>query len=386
MKGRSGPSAVPKRVLDAVVNISLGEFGGDTDAVHNGALIGTAVAYDADAADAEQRSAAVLGVINALLEVVKGFAAQQRAHLRCDGGLKALAQGGGDEFGDAFTGLKSDVADESVADDDVGPAVVEVAAFDIPDEVKAKLAKQREGVTSEGVALGLFLADGEKAEPRVVDVKNVLGVHVAHNGELDQVVRIAVDVGADVEQDAGHAGGGGKDGGQCGTVDSVERAQDHFRRRHGGTGITGGDEAAGAALTDHLQTDSHGAVALGTDGKRGLVLHADPFAGLNEEDGRALTLAAVLQAESFEGIGKGTAVAILLFEGGAQFWAQDILWAYQMNADVQMAGSQHCPANLRVWGLVGPHGIENDVYRHALCASEMKALTAECKGDVSQCR
>jgi hypothetical protein len=59
-------------------------------------------------------------------------------------------------------------------------------------------------------------------------------------------------------------------------------------------------------------------------------------------------------------------LSILLFEGGAQFWTQNVLWAHQVDADVQMAGSQNCPANLRVRGLVGPHGIENDVYRHAL--------------------
>ena len=47
-------------------------------------------------------------------------------------------------------------------------------------------------------------------------------------------------------------------------------------------------------LANHLQADAHGAVALGADGERRLVLHADPLAGLDEEDGRALALAAAL--------------------------------------------------------------------------------------------
>ena len=75
-----------------VIDVSLGELSGDADAVHDGALVGAAMADDADAAHAEQRSSAVLGVVDALLEVVKGLAAEQRAHLRRDRGLQALAQ------------------------------------------------------------------------------------------------------------------------------------------------------------------------------------------------------------------------------------------------------------------------------------------------------
>ena len=150
----------------------------------------------------------------------------------------------------------------------------------------------------------------------------------------------------------------------------MERAENHFGGGHGGAGIACGDEAAGLALADHLEADPHGAVALGADGRSGLVVHADPLAGLDEEDGRALAFAAARRRQGLKGIADGleriAVFRLSLFEGGAQFWAQDFLWAHQVDADVQLAGSQDCPANLRVRGLVGPHGIENDVDWHAL--------------------
>src|SRR5581483_12010574 len=93
--------------------------------------------------------------------------------------------------------------------------------------------------------------------------------------------------------------------------------------------------------------------------------------------------------ESFQRIGKrATVLVTVFFEGRAQFWAQNVLRAHQVDADVEMASSQDRPADLRVGGLVGPHGIENDVDRHALGASDVSlagSLTAECKGDVSHC-
>src|SRR6185312_4243511 len=92
MKRRSGSSAGTESILDAVVDVSLGELSGYADAIHNGALVGAAMADDAHTTHSQQRSSAVLGVVDALLEVVKRLAAQQRAHLRRDSGLETFAQ------------------------------------------------------------------------------------------------------------------------------------------------------------------------------------------------------------------------------------------------------------------------------------------------------
>ena len=116
--------------------------------------------------------------------------------------LRRLAERGGDQLHDPLGGLESDVADETIADGDVAVAVEEVAAFDVADEVDSgKGAEQRKGVAGEGVALGVFFADGEQADARVGNLEDVLGVDVPHDGELDEVVGVGVDVGADVEQE-----------------------------------------------------------------------------------------------------------------------------------------------------------------------------------------
>ena len=126
-----------KGSFDGGVDLGLSELGGYADAVHDGFFVRGAVADDADSADAEQWGSAVLGVVEALFEVVEGSAGEECADLRGDGGLERLAKGDGDELGGAFAGLEGDIADEAVADGDVGVAVEEVAAFDVADEVDA---------------------------------------------------------------------------------------------------------------------------------------------------------------------------------------------------------------------------------------------------------
>ena len=96
-----------------------------------------AVAYDADSADAQEGSAAVFGVVEAAFEVADGFAGEEGAYLRGDGGLEGFAKSAAEEFGCSFRRLEGYVAYEAVADGDIGVAVEEIAAFDVADEVDA---------------------------------------------------------------------------------------------------------------------------------------------------------------------------------------------------------------------------------------------------------
>src|ERR1035441_8038321 len=112
-----------KSGFDARIDLSLGELSGDADAVHDCLLVRRSVADDAHAADAEQGRAAILGVIEALLEVVECAARQQGTDLRGDGRLQRLAQQQADQLDRAFTGLDGDVAYKAVADSHVNLAV-----------------------------------------------------------------------------------------------------------------------------------------------------------------------------------------------------------------------------------------------------------------------
>jgi len=344
----------------AGVYFGMGELGGYADAVHDGLFVGGAVAYDADSADAEEGGAAVLGVVEALFELGDGLAGEECAHLRGDGGLEGLAEGYAEEFGGAFKGLEGDVADEAVAYGDVGVAVEKVAAFDVADEVDVgDGAEEGEAVAGEGVALGVLFADGEEADAWVGDLEDVFGVHLAHDGELDEVVWVAVDVGANVEEQGRDAVDGRQDGGEGGAIDAGEHAQDHLCSSHGGAGVAGGEEAGGAAgaggvavggvmsvgageaLADHLEADAHGGVALGADGLGGLVVHGDPLGCWDDEDWEML--AAEMLAEDR---------------------AQDVLGASEVDPDVELTCSENGPANLWLGGLVGTHRVNDNVDRH----------------------
>ena len=59
----------------------VGKFRRHADGVLDGVGVRRAVADDADALHAQQRRAAIFGVIQALLEVGEGLARQQKSHL-----------------------------------------------------------------------------------------------------------------------------------------------------------------------------------------------------------------------------------------------------------------------------------------------------------------
>jgi hypothetical protein len=97
----------------------------------------------------------------------------------------------------------------------------------------------------------------------------------------------------------------------------------------------------GQAFADHLEAYTHGGVALGADGLRGLVVHGDPLGGGDDEDGEMRA-------------------AEVLPEDGAQ----DIFGASEMDPDVILTRSENGPANLWLGGLIGTHCVNDDVDRH----------------------
>ena len=123
---------------------------------------------DAHALDAQQRRAAVLGIIHALLEILESRARQHVSDFARDGGFQRLAQHLVDHVHQAFAHLQRDVADESVADDHVGLAGEDIAAFHVADEMNGQRLQQRRGGARQLVALVLFFADGKQPDARPV--------------------------------------------------------------------------------------------------------------------------------------------------------------------------------------------------------------------------
>ena len=111
-------------------------------------------------------------------------------------------------------------------------------------------------------------------------------VDVAHDGELLQILRLGIDVRADVDEDGRRALRGGKNRGQRGTINARDRAQHHLGGGHGRAGIAGGDKSVGLAVAHQAKAHAHRGVALGAHRLRRLLLHADDFAGIDDADGK----------------------------------------------------------------------------------------------------
>src|SRR3984885_2644159 len=74
--------------LDPFVDLSFGELGGHADSVLDRVGVGAAVGDDANPFDSEQGSAAVLGIIHPLLELLEGCAREHVTDLAGDGGFE----------------------------------------------------------------------------------------------------------------------------------------------------------------------------------------------------------------------------------------------------------------------------------------------------------
>jgi len=238
------------------------------------------MADDGDAFESEQRRSAVLRVIETLLEICERVARKQEAELARDSGLQRFLENGADGLDETFADLERDVANKAVTDDDIGASVVEVAAFDVAEKIDRQSFDELEGITGKVIAFGLFLTDGQKTDARIggggkASAEDGAEINFSHDGELLEVVGLAIDVGANIKHDGCGVGGGGEDGGQGGAVHSGQNAEDELCGDHCGAGVSGGDEARGGAVFYETETDTHGGVTLMLDGLRGFFIHAD---------------------------------------------------------------------------------------------------------------
>src|SRR5712692_746330 len=133
-RGANGPGR--KLVLDLFVHLRAGQPRRDADCILDGVGVRAAVRNHGDAADTQERRAAVFGIINLLLEILEGAPREQRAHLRGQRAPQRFLQQAGDELGHALAGLQRDVADEAVADDHVHVAGEDIAALDVAHEIQ----------------------------------------------------------------------------------------------------------------------------------------------------------------------------------------------------------------------------------------------------------
>ena len=177
--------------------------------------------------------------------------------------------------------FKRDVADEAVADNHVGMPGVQVAAFDVADEVQDGIAFSS-GVAALVSSLPLCSSSPMESRPTrgLRGVEDDARIDLAHDRELRQHLGIAIDVGADVDDHHRGAFEGREDRRQRGAVDAGHDALHHLGGGHDGAGVAGRNEAVRDAFAHQARRDTDGRVLFGADSLRGAVLHRDLLAGV----------------------------------------------------------------------------------------------------------
>src|SRR5690606_26414765 len=108
----------------------------------------------------------------------------------------------GQRRSDAFAKLEDYVADKTVAYDDVGGVGENVSSFEVSNEIDLIVSREnRIGLLRERVALSGLFADVEQSDGRAFDAEHMVCIGRAHDGELMEVVCLAVYVGPDIEDD-----------------------------------------------------------------------------------------------------------------------------------------------------------------------------------------
>ena len=162
-------------------------------------------------------------------------------------------------------------------------------SFDVAQKIQIELPAQFHGLAGEIVSFGLFPAVAQDADARVGIAEDFPRIDAAHDGELRQVQRLALGIGAGIQQQKVFLRRR-KNYGDRRALDVFQRAQSDRGRGHQTAGVAARNHRVALALLDQLQGASHGAVLFLAQDVEWLVLHREHFGGVNDFD------AVVLQA------------------------------------------------------------------------------------------
>src|SRR5579862_5259135 len=165
-------------------------------------------------------------------------------------------------------------------------AVVQIAALDVADELDRQPLKQLECFAGEFVSLALFFTDGKEADAWTFYAENRAAINFAHDRKLLKILRGAINVGADIEENGCGVENSWKGSGKGWAIDSRQSAENKFGGCHGGTGISCRDKSSGTPFAHQAQADTDGGIALGAS-RLDLIFHGDDFAGMHDFDRQA---------------------------------------------------------------------------------------------------
>ena len=205
---------------------------------------------------------------------------QQRSDTRGEGARQLLDEERFHRVHQPFADLQRHVPGESIADDDVRLAAVDVARLHVPDEAERRCLEQAVRFARQLVALAFLLADREQPHARRRQAEADAGVDAAHDGELQQVLGPALDAGAHVEQDGGMPAC--RDG-DCERrpIDARQHPEGAVCRDNRRAGVTRAEERSRLPAGDQPGCDGDRRVRLAAQRRRRRIGHRDRLGGVD---------------------------------------------------------------------------------------------------------
>ncbi len=202
------------------------------------------------------RFSIVKQVKNALEVVSRFFVAQgvgQQAHY---------------EACDRLVKFQKNVSDKTVTHEHITSTLQNAPSFHVSDKIQSTLHQRAVGGNGQFVTLLRLFPDIQEPDAGIGNTHEVLSVHLSQVSELDELMRLAVDVRAGVkkQQRAPRAGDHRTD---RRSVHTLERTKYEERSRHDGSRGPSADESVRFALLVKTHADRDGRVGFAPQNGRG---------------------------------------------------------------------------------------------------------------------
>src|SRR5882724_131464 len=230
-------------LFNFLVHARAGKSRSHANGVFHGVGVRTPMTDHTNAADAQQRRAAVLRIINRLPQRLESSLRKHSPHLRKERTIDRLPQQPKNLKRQAFANLQRDVADKAVADDDIHAARKKIPAFHISHEVYRTLLQPCVNLARQFIALDLFFTDREQAHARTLAAKRRAVIDFAHHCKLHKMLRLRIHIRAHVQEHGDAALGVGKRSCQRDAIHRFQRSEQKLRDGHDRAGVSRADHA-----------------------------------------------------------------------------------------------------------------------------------------------
>jgi hypothetical protein len=264
-----------------LIDLVLKVFRSHADGAGDGSLPGGGMCLHDRTVKAEHGSTPMDLGVQAAFDCPKRIAGQQRPDLAPHTGSKLPFEHPKNADRQTLAGLKHDVANEAIANDDIDAILKKVVTLDIADKIEVELLAKLVGFQRQFVALAGLGSDAEYAHTRVLNVKDLPAIGAAHDGELSEVNWAAFDVGAGIQQDKCTLRSGDQRGDGT-TIHARNSAEFERRRSKNATRIAHGDYGIGFPFSDLFNGADDGTVALSADGSGWLLFHAEDLGRMDD--------------------------------------------------------------------------------------------------------